>query len=55
MCAAQALESAFKQMKATREVKHIDTLQYTNLIFKKLYSNAYIEMVGKTPHLLGLF
>lgn len=55
MRAAQALESAFKQMNAAREVKHVDTLQYTNLIFKKLYADAYIEMVGKAPHLLGLF
>jgi processive 1,2-diacylglycerol beta-glucosyltransferase len=55
MRAAQALESAFKQMNAAREVKHIDTLQYTNLIFRKLYADAYLEMVGKTPHLLGLF
>jgi processive 1,2-diacylglycerol beta-glucosyltransferase len=55
MRAAQALEHAFKEMNAAREVRHIDTLEYTNAIFRKLYADTYIKMVGKTPHLLGWF
>jgi processive 1,2-diacylglycerol beta-glucosyltransferase len=51
--AAEALERAFKRMDAAHEVRHIDTLQYTNKIFRHLYSKAYIEMVNKMPEVLG--
>jgi processive 1,2-diacylglycerol beta-glucosyltransferase len=51
--AAQAVERAFVEMNAAGEVRHIDVLQYTNKIFRHLYSKAYIEMVNKTPELLG--
>jgi processive 1,2-diacylglycerol beta-glucosyltransferase len=51
--AAEALERAFLQMNAAEEVRHVDTLQYTNKIFRHLYSKAYIEMVNKMPDVLG--
>ncbi|HKQ99258.1 MAG TPA: glycosyltransferase [Pyrinomonadaceae bacterium] len=51
--AAEALGRAFLQMNAAREVRHVDTLQYTNKIFRHLYSKAYIEMVNKMPEVLG--
>ena len=51
--AAQAVERAFIEMRAAEEVRHIDTLQYTNKIFRNLYSKAYIDMVNKAPELLG--
>ena len=51
--AAQAIEQAFVEMKAAGEVRHIDTLAYTNKLFRTLYSKAYIEMVNKTPELMG--
>ncbi|HUQ30866.1 MAG TPA: hypothetical protein VM095_02050, partial [Pyrinomonadaceae bacterium] len=51
--AAEAMERAFLQMNAAREVRHVDTLQYTNKIFRHLYSKAYIEMVNKMPEVLG--
>jgi processive 1,2-diacylglycerol beta-glucosyltransferase len=51
--AAQAIERAFAEMKAAEEVRHIDTLEYTNKIFRNLYSKAYIEMVNKAPDVLG--
>ncbi|MBA2338980.1 MAG: glycosyltransferase [Pyrinomonadaceae bacterium] len=51
--AAQAVVRAFVEMNAAEEVQHIDVLQYTNKIFRHLYSKAYIEMVNKTPELLG--
>jgi processive 1,2-diacylglycerol beta-glucosyltransferase len=51
--AAEALERAFRLMNAAQEVRHIDTLQYTNKIFRHLYSKAYIEMVNKMPEALG--
>jgi processive 1,2-diacylglycerol beta-glucosyltransferase len=51
--AADALVRAFREMNAAEEVQHIDTLEYTNKVFRNLYSKAYIEMVNKTPEVLG--
>jgi processive 1,2-diacylglycerol beta-glucosyltransferase len=51
--AAQAVEKAFLQLKAANELRNIDTLDYTNKLFQKLYSQAYIDMVDKAPDLLG--
>ena len=53
MRAAEAVERAIKEMGAAEEVRHIDTLEYTNKLFRHLYSKAYIEMVNKTPEVLG--
>ncbi|HYY57792.1 MAG TPA: glycosyltransferase [Pyrinomonadaceae bacterium] len=53
MRAAEAVERAVAEMGAAEEVRHIDTLQYTNKLFRHLYSKAYIEMVNKTPEVLG--
>jgi processive 1,2-diacylglycerol beta-glucosyltransferase len=55
MRAADAVERAFKLTGAAFEVKHIDTLQYTNKLFRHLYSKAYIDLVNKSPELLGWF
>ena len=51
--AAQAIEKAFVQMGAARKVRHVDTLDYTNVVFRKLYSEAYLEMVNSAPEVLG--
>jgi processive 1,2-diacylglycerol beta-glucosyltransferase len=51
--AAEAIERAFLLMNAAQEVRHIDTLSYTNKVFRHLYSKAYIEMVNKMPEVLG--
>jgi processive 1,2-diacylglycerol beta-glucosyltransferase len=51
--AAEAIERAFIETETAREVRHLDTLQYTNKLFRHLYSKAYIDMVNKTPELLG--
>jgi len=51
--AAQAVEKAFIQLNAAGDLKNIDTLQYTNKLFEKLYSRAYIELVDKAPDVLG--
>jgi processive 1,2-diacylglycerol beta-glucosyltransferase len=55
MRAADAIERALLEMNAAEEVRHVDTLQYTNKIFRHLYSKAYIEMVNKMPEVLGWF
>jgi len=55
MRAADAVERAFKLSNAASEVKHVDTLQFTNKLFRHLYSKAYIDLVNKSPELLGWF
>jgi processive 1,2-diacylglycerol beta-glucosyltransferase len=55
MRAADAVERAFRLAGAAAEVRHVDTLQYTNKLFRHLYSKAYIDLVNKSPELLGWF
>ena len=51
--AAQALERAFVQLGAPYQVHHVDALQFTNKVFRTLYSKAYIELVERAPDVLG--
>jgi processive 1,2-diacylglycerol beta-glucosyltransferase len=51
--AAQALEKAFNESGLAQTVKHVDTLQYTNALFRKLYADSYIELVNRAPAMLG--
>ena len=53
--AAEAIERAFKQTEnaESREVQHIDVLNYTNKLFRHLYSKAYIDLVNKLPEVPG--
>ena len=51
--AAEALERAFLEVESGLEVRHVDTLLYTNKLFRHLYSKAYIDMVNKMPEVLG--
>jgi len=53
MRAAQAIERAVIELGAAREVRHVDTLEYTTKVFRNLYSRAYIDMVNKAPDVLG--
>ena len=52
--AAEALEKAFNATRDGTEVRHIDVLNYTNKVFRHLYSKAYIDLVNKLPELPGL-
>lgn len=49
--AADALVSAFSKRHITAE--HIEVLKNTNPLFKRMYSDLYLEMVSKKPELLG--
>src|SRR4028119_1141960 len=51
--AAEALEKAFRIANAAEEIRNIDVLQYTNLLFRRLYGKAYLDMVGAMPEVLG--
>lgn len=55
--AAEAIEKAFSQAPdaGSREVHHIDVLNYTNKLFRHLYSKAYIDLVNKMPEVPGWF
>jgi processive 1,2-diacylglycerol beta-glucosyltransferase len=53
--AAEAIEKAFKLLDdgESREVHHFDVLNYTNKLFRHLYSKAYIDLVNKMPEVPG--
>ena len=53
--AAEAIEKAFQQLDdaESREVHHFDVLNYTNKLFRHLYSKAYIDLVNKMPEVPG--
>ncbi|HEY2962425.1 MAG TPA: glycosyltransferase [Pyrinomonadaceae bacterium] len=57
--AAQAIEKAFEEIGEEtgerREVHHLDILNYTNKVFRHLYSKAYIDLVNKMPEVPGWF
>ena len=51
--AADALQKAFTELGAAREVLHVDALDYTNKVFRHLYSRAYLDMVNHMPEAMG--
>jgi processive 1,2-diacylglycerol beta-glucosyltransferase len=51
--AAESLAKAFRQRNIAREVRHEDTLDFTNPLFRTLYSRAYIDLVNNAPDVLG--
>jgi processive 1,2-diacylglycerol beta-glucosyltransferase len=53
--AAEALERAFQQADCGLPVRHVETLAYTNAVFRRLYSQAYVNIVNHVPELFGWF
>jgi processive 1,2-diacylglycerol beta-glucosyltransferase len=51
--AAQAIEQAFQQSGAIGEVRHVDVLQHTSALFRRIYSQAYLDLVNRAPEVLG--
>jgi processive 1,2-diacylglycerol beta-glucosyltransferase len=51
--AAEAVERVINEMCVARAVRHVDTLDYTNKLFRRLYSKAYIDLVNNAPEVLG--
>ncbi|HEX8070501.1 MAG TPA: glycosyltransferase [Pyrinomonadaceae bacterium] len=51
--AAEAVAEACRALGAAREVRHVDTLTYTNKVFRHLYGKAYLELVNSAPAALG--
>ena len=50
--AAEALASAFAAKGIA--AKHVEVLEYASYLFKKVYSDLYIELVNHQPAILGL-
>jgi processive 1,2-diacylglycerol beta-glucosyltransferase len=53
--AAEALAKAAAGHPAIGEVLHIDSLRYTNKMFRRFYGQFYIDLVKSAPTLLGWF
>src|ERR1700736_3868651 len=53
--AAEAVESALRQMVPEATVKNLDVLTLTNAAFRRIYAKAYLDLVNKAPHVLGYF
>ena len=51
--AAQALERALVATGRVQEVRHVDVLQYTSKLFRRVYAQAYIDLVNRAPEVLG--
>lgn len=51
--AAEALKKAFEIRGLSEDVRHEDILKFTNPLFKRLYSDAYITLVNNMPDALG--
>jgi processive 1,2-diacylglycerol beta-glucosyltransferase len=55
MRAAQAVELALRQLAPDAIVKNVDVLTLTNPAFRKIYGEAYLDLVNRVPHVLGYF
>jgi processive 1,2-diacylglycerol beta-glucosyltransferase len=53
--AAQAVELALRELAPEAEVENVDVLTLANAAFRKLYGEAYLDLVNKAPHVLGYF
>jgi processive 1,2-diacylglycerol beta-glucosyltransferase len=54
--AAQAVELALRETSPSgTDIRNIDVLSLTNSTFRKVYGEAYLDLVNKAPHVLGFF
>jgi processive 1,2-diacylglycerol beta-glucosyltransferase len=53
--AAQAVELALLQTVPGARVQNIDILELTNATFRRMYGQAYIDLVNRAPHVVGYF
>ena len=51
--AAQAVQLALKRIEPEAKVKNLDALELTNKTFRRLYGQAYLDLVNRAPHVLG--
>ena len=53
--AAEAVEAALRQVAPDADVENHDVLKFTNAVFRRLYGQAYLDLVNRVPHVLGYF
>ncbi len=52
--AADALLKDFQAHPNVSEVQHWDFLQYTNAVFRTIYSKLYMDLINRAPWVLGM-
>jgi processive 1,2-diacylglycerol beta-glucosyltransferase len=53
--AAEAVELALRQLDPEATVENVDVLKLSSAVFRRVYGQAYLDMVNRTPHVLGYF
>src|SRR5262245_10048726 len=53
--AAEAVEAACREMVPEGTVENHDILDFTNRVFRRVYSQFYLDLINKAPHVLGYF
>ena len=53
--AAEAVELALKELAPRATIENVDVLKLTNSVFRRVYGQAYLDLVNKMPHVLGYF
>ena len=53
--AAEAVTLALRQLAPDALVQNVDVLTLTNAAFRRVYGEAYLDLVNHAPHLLGYF
>src|SRR5437588_6452968 len=53
MRAAEAVELAVRELAPEAAVKNVDVLTFTNAVFRRFYAKAYLDLVNRSPHVLG--
>jgi processive 1,2-diacylglycerol beta-glucosyltransferase len=53
--AAEAVQTAFRQVAPDAAVTNVDVMELTNRFFRRFYAKSYIDLVNNAPHLLGHF
>lgn len=53
--AAEAVTLALQELDPTVAVSNVDVLTLTNRPFRRMYGQAYMDLVARAPHVLGFF
>ena len=53
--AAQAVGLALRETAPDALIRNVDVLSLTNAAFRRIYGQAYLDLVNKAPHVLGFF
>jgi processive 1,2-diacylglycerol beta-glucosyltransferase len=53
--AAEAIQKAFAESGATESVHYVETLDYANPLFRRLYTKAYVDTLNTMPALYGFY